>query len=345
MHDIGSANMDELIIWGTGDWGAQAYFYYKDSYNVLFFVDSDSRKWGITNEFMGGLKVYSPDEIRKFPKAKIAVAVKNSGEIEKQLEGYENSYILHVDHIQKVQKNDLKSLYENKAIDLRDLLYKVGRLSITQSFVWGSSGTMDYLLLCAIAKKFSCKKYFEIGTFIGDSIKSISKICEECHSLTAYPGSEYSMAEFCRENDIPDYSERLAYGDNIIHHYGDSKLFDFSEVAGDIDLFFIDGDHKCVGVYTDTKNIFKYKKKDAFVVWHDFKSEDCANGGTIYSAIKMAIGEEEFENVFAVNGNICGVYIPRKYQGEFSLNRLKWSKEKQDMYYYDIDVVMRIDKA
>lgn len=337
--------MERIIIWGIGDWGAQAYYCYRDQADILFFVDSNEDYWNTELPFLENMKVFSPEKIHDYPDVKVILAVKDCEEIRHKLDRLGNKYICHVDEYQKAQQNLLKEMYEEKSIDLGALLLKAGELTVTQSFIWGSSGTLDYLLLCAIAKYFGCQKYLEIGTFIGDSICSVSNICKECHSVTAAPGEEFSMTDFCRKNNIPDYSERLAQAENIIHHYGDSKLFDFSEIGSDIDLFFVDGDHRCNGVYLDAKHIFDSKKEDAFVVWHDFKSSDYKNGGTMYSAIRMAVGEENFKNIFTVDSNICAIYIPPKYQSEFNFRKLEWTEKKQDMYYYDIKVNARIDRV
>ena len=95
-------------------------------------------------------------------------------------------------------------------------------------------------------------------------------MCERCHSVTLLPGEKYSMKNWCKTHNIPDYSERLATLPNIIHLYGDSKEFDFSSTKDEIDIYFIDGDHSYSGVKADTENIFRNRKPDSFVVWHDF---------------------------------------------------------------------------
>ena len=121
----------------------------------------------------------------------------------------------------------------------------------------------------------------------------------------------------------PDYTDRLLDFDNIEVHYGDSKEFDFKTIKDDIDLFFIDADHSYTGVYNDTKNVFKFRKKDSFVIWHDFEVMNWQNSGTTAPAVKEALGEK-FKNVYLIDNrsNICGIYIPEKYQGDFEYHEV-----------------------
>lgn len=223
-------------------------------------------------------------------------------------------------------RESVKEELDKRTIDLGEFLQS-GTTEIKckeLTFMLGGSQVLDYVFLVRVAEMFGCKGYLEIGTYIGESINVLSDYCEKLYSVTAPPDSCYGMIHFCKYYDIPHYSERLAYSDKITHYYVDSKCFDFSKVAEDVDLYFIDGDHSYGGVYNDTKNIFATKKEDAIVVWHDFKRLSLYRPEVIH-AVKDALGAE-FDNVYVTNNNICGIYIPKKYQNVFKCREWKYQE-------------------
>lgn len=191
-----------------------------------------------------------------------------------------------------------------------------------------------------MAIKYQRRNYLEIGTYIGESIRVVSDVCNICHSVTAIPGSPYSMSAWCKEAGIPDYTERLADIPNVVHHYvEDSKKFDYTSVNDSIDMYFIDADHSYDGVYADTKNVFSSKGKDAIVVWHDFKGGSGLCGSSL--AVHDAIGNDEWENVFCVDNNVCGIYLPKEYQQNLPLRKFEWTEERQPLYVYTTTLNLR----
>ena len=122
-------------------------------------------------------------------------------------------------------------------------------------------------------------------------------------------------------------------------HYGDSKEFNFKSIKESIDLYFIDADHSYTGVYNDTKNVFDSKKEDSFVIWHDFKVTSWKYCGIAAPAVKEVLGEK-FKNVYLVDNrqNMCGIYIPEKYQSDFEYHEIYYSEERQPMWAYEMEV-------
>lgn len=233
---------------------------------------------------------------------------------------------------------EIQDQLDKRTIDLGQFLYtnKMQFQCKELTFLAGGSGVLDYIFLKTIAKISKAKEYLEIGTYIGESINNLTDCCEKLYSVTADVGAKYSMRESCKYYRIPDFSERLTYNEKIIHYYGDSKQFDFSKHADTIDLYFIDGDHSYNGVYCDTKNIFENKKRDAIVIWHDFKEKNNQYNIEVVKAVRDVL-EEKFEDVYVTNNNICGIYIPknRKHEFGFELREQKY-EENAPLYTYDI---------
>lgn len=72
-----------IAIWGTGRIGSIAYYYYKDSCNILYYIDNDARKWG---KVLNGIKICSPD-ILKNVDVMIVLAIKwGIEDVKKQIE-------------------------------------------------------------------------------------------------------------------------------------------------------------------------------------------------------------------------------------------------------------------
>lgn len=67
----------EIMIWGCGKFGKQAYHYYNENFKIVGFVDSDSRKWGT---YIFEKMVYSPKVLESF-KGKVIIAVKSNYEV------------------------------------------------------------------------------------------------------------------------------------------------------------------------------------------------------------------------------------------------------------------------
>lgn len=79
----------------------------------------------------------------------------------------------------------------------------------------------------------------EIGTYVGESINILTDCCEKLYSVTAPVDGPFSMRTWCRNNKLPDYSERLTYNEKIIHYFCDSKQFDFSKHGDMVDLILL----------------------------------------------------------------------------------------------------------
>lgn len=339
--------MRDIVIWGAGNWGEMAYWYYKDKGNILFYVDIAPNKIGKGIPWCN-LTVQTIEALLEHKDATVIVAVSRHEGIEGILAGFGiTDVVLFSPNMLYLRNTAIMSeLNEKRSINLGEFLQSVGKIKLQLAFGCWGSGPLDYAFIRALAMKYKAKKYLEIGTYIGESLKAVSDICKQCYSITAPKGAPYAMTNICKESNFPDYTDRLANDFNVTHFYCDSKMFDWNQVPKDIDLYFIDGDHSYRGVYCDTKNAFAHKPEDAIVVWHDFKN---ANPSVITSevatAVKDAIGDNEFENVYCVDHNMCGVYLPPKYQKDFSLRSCKYTDEPQTLYYYDTELMCRSMEA
>lgn len=339
--------MKNIYIWGAGEWGRQAYWYYKDRGNILGYIDTDRRKID-TYITLGRniVKIFSPEILCNNKFVTVIIAVKQNNGIEAIVNsfGIEDIVYFSIEQLEMRSAGIRKEVNESRSIDLGAFLSELEKIRINVSFIPFSSGVLDYAFIRAIALKYNVKKYLEIGTFIGESIKSVSDICEECYSITLAKEESNSCSKICEECDMPDFSNKLANDDNVKHFYIDAKEMDWSQISSDIDLYFIDGDHSYAGVYCDTKNVFAHRKKDSIVIWHDFKKR-VPTFSDIGLAVPQAIKDallDDFKNVYCVNGNQCAIYLPKKYQKDFKLRSLCYTKKEQPLYVYETEIKCKL---
>ncbi len=332
---------NKVYIYGAGHIGEVALSYLKNQYEIIGFVDSDQLKIGTT---FCGLKVFSPDILELESEEIVVIASRSFKEIMRSLKvhGIRRRIILFRAYLENVIPDTIISKLEERTIDLGKFLASEKEIQCKEmTYMTGGSRILDYAFLKVVAKKMKCNTYLEIGTYIGESINILTDICERLISVTAEPGSEYSMNGWCKELDVPDYSDRLARDPKIEHYYTDSKLFDFSTVGNDIDLYFIDGDHSYAGVRTDTENVFKNRKRDSIIIWHDFKESSTEFNYDVITGVYDALNEADFEKVYITNNNICGIYIPDKYRSLFDICPLKYGEK--ELYIYDTSLVCMRD--
>lgn len=327
--------MQKAIIYGCGNLGKFAYEFLKNQYKILFFVDKNAEKIA---KYGGGVSIYKPQKLLEYPNIKIILA--SVYQYDEMLENIKNMGIMNPDimifriNFKTILSNETKTALDNRVINLGAWLLRQQALNLKDlTFISGGSGVLDYLFLKQIAIISGCKEYLEVGTYIGESINILTDCCEKLYSVTL---PKDSLKEYFIRSKNPDYTERLSDNAKITHYYMDSKLFDYSKHADTVDLYFIDGDHSYQGVYHDTKNIFTCKKRDAIVIWHDFKLSMNEYRDEVIQAVQDALGRD-FDNVYVTDNNLCGIYVPQNRLKEFDfLIYERKYRENAPLYTYNV---------
>ena len=334
-----------IIIYGAGQDGEIAYrtlMMFPEN-EILFFVDRDPDKQSDT---FCGRRVLPISVLDDYLDKNVRIVISTRGsyvEVFNKLKMMGFTDIIGLGNDLWNDKRRRHYIYsilnKERCIDLGKFLYQDSEsICLPQvPFVNGGSGIMDYAFLYVIAKKLRLNTYLEIGTYIGTSINIMSRVCKRCYGVTAPIGAPYSMRQWCKTRNIPDYSSALTNRDNIKMYYANSRKFDFSIIDDDIDIFFIDGDHTYNGVYSDTRSIFELRKPSSIVVWHDFTQDDYSDD--VILAVKDFLGDD-FDNVYITNNNICGIYIPQEYKKVFPTT-VKEFKETSDQKMYVYDLVLK----
>jgi predicted O-methyltransferase YrrM len=140
-------------------------------------------------------------------------------------------------------------------------------------FAFGDGGSLptDLLLLRALARQRPGCRYFEIGTWRGESAANAAADAASVHTLNLSAAEMRALKLPERYIELHGYFSRPL--PNITHLHGNSATFDLDSLwceNGYFDLIFIDGDHRYEAVRRDTARVFEHLVgPKTVVVWHD----------------------------------------------------------------------------
>ncbi len=180
------------------------------------------------------------------------------------------------------------------------------------AFLDGSCLPTDIALLKSLAGKYECCKYFEIGTWRGESVINVADIAEECYTLNL---SKSELLSLGLEEKYADLHGFFSKGrNNIVHLTGNSLHFDFQELNKKFDLIFIDGNHHYEYVKNDTEKVFKHLIHDeSIIVWHDYARNPEKFRPEVLAGIFDGTPREYRKYLYHVSNTMCAVFIKKEY--------------------------------
>jgi predicted O-methyltransferase YrrM len=194
-----------------------------------------------------------------------------------------------------------------------DRLFDAGSVALgPMTFLDGGSLPTDMMLLASLAEGIPGCRYFEIGTWRGESAATLSSRVKSCHTLCLT--DEEMRAVGMDEKSIA--AHRLFSKDlgNVIQLRGDSRRFDFGALGQKFDLVFIDGDHHHDVIVSDTRNVFRHLVHErSIVVWHDYGFHPDLVRFEVMAAILDGAGPERTGLVYHVAHTKCAIFTGRRY--------------------------------
>ncbi|MCH8331611.1 MAG: class I SAM-dependent methyltransferase, partial [Bacteroidetes bacterium] len=186
------------------------------------------------------------------------------------------------------------------------------------AFLDGSSLPTDIALLKSLSKRFEHCKYFEIGTWRGESVINVAENSEVCYTL------DLSRSEMLSRGLSEKYADLHGFFSkgkaNIKHLTGSSLTFDFKGINKKFDLIFIDGSHHYDNLKSDTKNIFEHLvHEDSIIVWHDYSYTPEKLRPEVLSAILDGTPSEYRKHLYHVSNTMCAIFI----RDEFPTSELR----------------------
>ncbi|RLD81096.1 MAG: hypothetical protein DRJ15_05325 [Bacteroidetes bacterium] len=177
------------------------------------------------------------------------------------------------------------------------------------AFMEGGSLPTDLALLKLLAGSIEGCKYFEIGTWRGESVANVSEVADSCVTLNL---PLKSMREMGLSEDYINQHAMFSHElNNVTHLEGNSLEYDFAALNTKYDLVFIDGDHHYESIMKDTEKVFaRLLHKKSIVVWHDYAWQPGNIRHETMAAILAGIPEDLRGKVYAVRNTLCAMYHP-----------------------------------
>ena len=176
------------------------------------------------------------------------------------------------------------------------------------AFREGGSLPTDLLLLRALARRVPGCRYFEIGTWRGESAANVAAVAASVHTLNLSADELRALGLSERYIDLHGYFSRpLA---NVTHLYGNSATFDLAAL-GQFDVVFIDGDHRYEAVRSDTRRVFEHVVGPrTVVVWHDASRQPGQPRWEVLAGILDGLPQTAPGQLVQVQNTLCALYSP-----------------------------------
>lgn len=199
------------------------------------------------------------------------------------------------------------------------------------AYLSGATMPIDIALLKALARRQNVRRYFEIGTWRGESVANVASVVPQCVTLNLSREDIIALTGDERYADAHAVFSRNI--DNVTHLQGNSQTFDFTPHLHQYDMVFIDGDHHTEAVLKDTQTAFELLKDDkSVIVWHDYAYNPETVRWSVLSAIWQGTPEEKRPFLYHVANTLCAVYIPEQFQTE-TLVPFEWQK-----HFYEVKI-------
>lgn len=203
--------------------------------------------------------------------------------------------------------------YEIKSLPIFPFTYFVNDSVIVSPFAFldGVSLPTDLALLRYLASVIENCRYFEIGTWRGESVANVSEVSKVCYTLNLSDKELYKLInsdDFVKSHQV--FSENRQ---NINHLFGDSHTFNFESLNMKFDLNFIDGDHHYETILNDTQKVLKYLyHENTILVWHDYAYSPESIRYETLAAILDACLLETHDYLFHVGNTNCTLLFNKK---------------------------------
>lgn len=204
------------------------------------------------------------------------------------------------------------------SIDLLDLLPGFEETVTPFAFLDGGSLPTDLAMLKGLARRYSGCKYFEIGTWRGESASNVASVAQEVTTMSLPPDDMRKMGlseDFVKIHGV--FSKNLP---NVRHLQHDSLTFDFKPLTGKFDVVFVDGGHNYQCVRSDTENAYPLlRNDDSVIVWHDYGWNPESVRWEVLGAILDGTPPELHGRLYHVSNTICAIMTRRELKSSYHI--------------------------
>nr|WP_262908795.1 class I SAM-dependent methyltransferase [Hymenobacter translucens] len=165
-------------------------------------------------------------------------------------------------------------------------------------------------MLRALARRVPGCRYFEIGTWRGESAANVAAVAREVHTLNLSAAELRALGMSDRYIDLHGFFSRP--WPNVRHLHGNSATFDLAGLGQQYDIVFIDGDHRYEAVRTDTRRVFeKLVHPGTVVVWHDASRQPGQPRWEVLAGILDGLPAAAAGQLVQVENTLCALYSPQ----------------------------------
>jgi predicted O-methyltransferase YrrM len=228
-----------------------------------------------------------------------------------------NPYLLNLilDNEEKMKQYVVKQHAMPRGLPVLELdtLFEDFQIAVNPyAYLSGATMPIDIALLKALAQKYNVQKYFEIGTWRGESVANVAQVVPDCTSFNL------SQEDIFARTNSKEYAQLLGFfskqNPNIKHIYGNSLKYDFASLKSSFDMVFIDGDHHYKFVNQDTKTAFSLLKDEkSIIVWHDYALDIEQVRWSVLAGILDGCPKEKRNNIYHISNTLCAVYLPESF--------------------------------
>ena len=177
------------------------------------------------------------------------------------------------------------------------------------AFLDGGSLPTDIALLKMLCRRFEDCRYFEIGTWRGESVTNVAEVAKDCYTLNLSEKELLQMGADKKYTELHGYFSKSKT--NVNYLFGNSMNYDFEGLDQQFDVVFIDGDHHYEYVKNDTEKVFRHLvHKRSIVVWHDYAWHPEKVRSEVLAAILDGTPSSYRPYLYHVSNTMCAIYIP-----------------------------------
>ncbi|NML65843.1 class I SAM-dependent methyltransferase [Hymenobacter sp. RP-2-7] len=181
-------------------------------------------------------------------------------------------------------------------------------------FAFGNGGSLptDLLLLRALARQRPGCRYFEIGTWRGESAANVAAEAATVHTLNLSAAEMRALGLPERYINLHGFFSRAHA--NVVHLHGNSATYDLAALhcaAGPFGVVFIDGDHRYEAVRRDTARVFEHLVgPETVVVWHDASQQPGQPRWEVLAGLLAGLPPGLPGQLAQVSNTLCALYAP-----------------------------------
>ncbi|SMB95687.1 conserved hypothetical protein [Hymenobacter roseosalivarius DSM 11622] len=180
-----------------------------------------------------------------------------------------------------------------------------------QPFAFREGGSLptDLALLRGLARSMTACRYFEIGTWRGESAANVAQVAHTVHTLNLSVAEMLAMGQPARYTELHGFFSKDF--PNVRHLHGNSATFDLAGLGQPFDLIFIDGDHHYEAVRTDTRRVFEHLVHPrTVVVWHDAARQPGQPRWEVLAGLLAGLPSGAGGQIVQVSNTLCAMYAP-----------------------------------